>query len=458
MLSCRSRALRGRVQPDGHNKVLRRVQATNRPRSTAGAQRRCLRLAAHSHLVTWTPSKRSVEAPKDVKGVMAKPRRKKSAKAPTKAKGGRTKTAPAVRRVRVPTKQPPGKVAPYAKAVRLIQRVRLHLLHLERRREKGRSIRRDPLKALREKVDTFLDAVGSVTCEDRDQQDRILKATAGVNGALMAEANRKCARADVERVIGAVSACLTDDAEPAVAMKQFKEAFKLVAAATADRKAHDALLLEHGGFYRLPETGEWALLEGEEILERRKAARERYARKKEPGYVHRFAAVATLGGHNTALAEEIHNKQERQRGYRARVEAALDDAGVTEPDDCWGVIVEGELKFVVKSYLANLVDMDNLPSSRDDAIERAAFFRMLTEIRTRAEFEAETPGKGISPLRGKWTARMPWPTKKDGKARRYLINPKTETIYFDTEQEAIDRKYAWYEAEKPEDWLKTPEK
>ena len=72
---------------------------------------------------------------------------------------------------------------------------------------------------------------------------------------------------------------------------------------------------------------------------------------------------------------------------------------------------------------------------------------MLTEIRTRAEFEAETPGKGISPLRGKWTARMPWPTKKDGKARRYLINPKTETIYFDTEQEAIDRKYAWYEAE-----------
>ena len=53
---------------------------------------------------------------------------------------------------------------------------------------------------------------------------------------------------------------------------------------------------------------------------------------------------------------------------------------------------------------------------------------------------------------------MPWPTKKNRYATRRLINPKTETVYFDTEQEAIDRKYAWYEAGEPEDWLKAPEK
>lgn len=418
--------------------------------------------------MTWTPSKRSVEAPKDVKGVMAKPRRKKSAKAPTTAKGGRTKTAPAARRVRVSVKprQDCGKErSSYAKAARLIHRARMHLLTLETRREKGRFIRdRDPLKALREKVDTFLDAVANVTCEDRDQQDRILKATAGVNGALMAEANRKCARADVERVIGAVSACLTDDAEPAVAMKQFKEAFKIVAAVTADRKAYDALLLEHGGFFR-GKHGGFVWCTGKEILDARKACRDYHARSKEPGFVPSNAAVATLEGHNAAVADRQAYFEGWHDEKRARIEAALDDAGVTEPPDCEAVIDEGELKFMVKRHLAKDVDMDNPPSSREDAIELAALFRMLTGKRTRAEQYAETPGKYVHQVKGKplsalgkWRAQMPWPTKKNRHATRRLINPKTETVYFDTEQEAIDRKYAWYEAGEPEDWLKAPEK
>ena len=401
------------------------------------------------------------KAPKKAKGVVVD-LRKKSFKKPTTAKGGRTKTAPAARRVRVPTKQVIGRgkqTTAYAKAVRLIGRVRTHLYTLERRYEKGRSIRdRDPLKALRKKVDTFLDAVGSVTCEDRDQQDRILKATAGVNGALMAEANRKCARADVERVIGAVSACLTDDAEPAVAMKQCKEAFKVVAAATADRKAYDALRLEHGGWFRDETRGWLVFLTGEQVRERREAARERYARSKEPGYVPSNAAIATLEGHNEALADRQAYSNGLLRKKRKRIEAALRRAGVTEPPDCDAVIHEGELKFVVKPHLAKDVDgMDNPPSSRKKAIEQAAFFRMLTEKQTQAEIQAEKPRKYVQPNRnGKWTAYMPWPTKGDPRACRFLINPKTGTNCFDTEQEAIDRKYAWYEAEKPKDWLKTP--
>mmetsp|Transcript_23105 Transcript_23105/g.60081 ORF Transcript_23105/g.60081 Transcript_23105/m.60081 type:complete len:404 (-) Transcript_23105:68-1279(-) len=395
---------------------------------------------------------------------MAKPRRKKSAKAPTTAKGGRTKTAPAARGgLRLSKPFPHGKQkTPYANAVRLLRRVRLHFYALKTRQEKGRKIRdRDPWEAYDEKEEAFMDALEGI--EHEDSRDRIEKAGAAVLRAYEDLLNRVCSEADAERMTGLFSAALTDDADPLVAVGQFKEAIHVFKTAKADREAYDALLLEHGGFFRGPGGG-FVFLTGEQVRAKRKAGREQYAEARKPGHVPAKAAVATEAGHALAVKKERLDTLRRSRKERSRVEKALRRAGVTEPPDCEAVIHEGELKFVVKRHLADDVDdTDNPPSSRETAIELAAFFRMLLDRPTKAEIQAEKPRKYVYQLKrggplilGKWHAVMPWPTKKDRHATRQLINPKTENEYFDTEQEAIDRKYAWYAAGEPEDWLKTP--
>jgi len=349
--------------------------------------------------------------------------------------------------------------------VYLLRRVKRHLDTLKTRREKGRRIRdRDPFKAYDEKEEAFMDALAVPGVDDdRYSRNRIETTAHALKAAYADLANHVCSEADAERITGLYSASMTDDADPLVVIEQFEEAINVVKAAKADRETYDALLLDHGGFFR--SHGGFVFLTGEQVRAKRESYRDYYARSKEPGFVPFNAAVATLEGHNAAFVDKLHNKQIRRGKKRARIEAALDDAGLTAPPDCDAVIHEGELKFVVKHHLAKDVDMDNPPSSREDAIELAALFRMLLDRPTLAEFRAETPGKFVyqvkdqrSSVLGKWEACMPWPMKRKPYATRRLINPTTMTTYFDTEQEAIDRKYAWYEAEKPEDWLKKPEK
>ena len=88
----------------------------------------------------------------------------------------------------------------------------------------------DVLKSFRTKMGALLDATPIL---ELDKQDRILKAAAGLNGALMAEARLACSRADVERVIGTLALAIEEDVEPLVAIEQAQEAFKVVAAARA---------------------------------------------------------------------------------------------------------------------------------------------------------------------------------------------------------------------------------
>ena len=88
----------------------------------------------------------------------------------------------------------------------------------------------DVLQSFRTKIHACLDATPIL---ELDKQDRILKAAAGLNGALMAEARLACSRADVERVIGTLALAIEEDVEPLVAIEQAQEAFKVVAAARA---------------------------------------------------------------------------------------------------------------------------------------------------------------------------------------------------------------------------------
>ena len=88
----------------------------------------------------------------------------------------------------------------------------------------------DVLKNFRTKMGALLDATPIL---ELDKQERIVKAAAGLNGALMAEARLACSRADVERVIGTLALAIEEDVEPLVAIEQAQEAFKVVAAARA---------------------------------------------------------------------------------------------------------------------------------------------------------------------------------------------------------------------------------
>ena len=99
----------------------------------------------------------------------------------------------------------------------------------------------DALKSFRAKMGALLDATPIL---ELDKQDRILKAAAGLNGALMAEARLACSRADVERVIGTLALAIEEDVEPLVAIEQAQEAFKVVAAAETQKYVAALRLLE----------------------------------------------------------------------------------------------------------------------------------------------------------------------------------------------------------------------
>ena len=53
---------------------------------------------------------------------------------------------------------------------------------------------------------------------------------------------------------------------------------------------------------------------------------------------------------------------------------------------------------------------------------------------------------------------MPWPrfqkARSSGITRRPLVNPATGEEQFAKEEDAIDHKYAWYDAGYPPDWIK----
>ena len=50
---------------------------------------------------------------------------------------------------------------------------------------------------------------------------------------------------------------------------------------------------------------------------------------------------------------------------------------------------------------------------------------------------------------------MPWPRgQKAPYSLRVLVNPATGEWKFAKEQDAIDLKYAWYDAGYPPDWIK----
>ena len=99
----------------------------------------------------------------------------------------------------------------------------------------------DVLKSFRTKMGALLDATPIL---ELDKQDRIVKAAAGLNGALMAEARLACSRADVERVIGTLALAIEEDVEPLVAIEQAQEAFKVVAAAETQKYVAALRLLE----------------------------------------------------------------------------------------------------------------------------------------------------------------------------------------------------------------------
>ena len=99
----------------------------------------------------------------------------------------------------------------------------------------------DVLKSFRTKMGALLDATPIL---ELDKQDRIVKAAAGLNGALMAEARLRCSRADVERVIGTLALAIEEDVEPLVAIEQAQEAFKVVAAAETQKYVAAVRLLE----------------------------------------------------------------------------------------------------------------------------------------------------------------------------------------------------------------------
>ena len=99
----------------------------------------------------------------------------------------------------------------------------------------------DVLQSFRTKIHACLDATPIL---ELDKQDRIVKAAAGLNGALMAEARLRCSRADVERVIGTLALAIEEDVEPLVAIEQAQEAFKVVAAAETQKYVAAVRLLE----------------------------------------------------------------------------------------------------------------------------------------------------------------------------------------------------------------------
>ena len=57
---------------------------------------------------------------------------------------------------------------------------------------------------------------------------------------------------------------------------------------------------------------------------------------------------------------------------------------------------------------------------------------------------------------------VPWPRFQKGKHpnpnRHSLVNPATDEWKFAEEQDAIDLKYAWYDAGYPPDWIKPKER
>ena len=149
-------------------------------------------------------------------------------------------------------------------------------------------------------------------------------------------------------------------------------------------------------------------------------------------------------------------KAHSRRGLR-RIADALRAANLKPPVDCDGTLASGSLQFEVKRSLACLVDEPNPPSSWADAEARAARFRAISGRRTRAELYAETEKKWVTPYGGgMYHVYVPWPRFQKGRTpnRHSLVNPATGEWKFAEEQDAIDLKYAWYDAGYPADWIK----
>ncbi len=197
---------------------------------------------------------------------------------------------------------------------------------------------------------------------------------------------------------------------------------------------------------------------GAEVVKLREDFREYMARRKAPDYVHPWAVTGTLDGQLAMTAKRSEDNTERGRRAKSRVADALRAANTTPPVDCDGTLASGSLQFKVKRSLARLVDEPNPPSSWAEAEARAKRFRAISGRQTRAELYAETPKKWVCPRRGKYTVEVPWPgfqkKRSSGIKTRPLVNPATGEIYFAKEEDAIDHKYAWYDAGYPPDWIK----
>ena len=111
---------------------------------------------------------------------------------------------------------------------------------------------------------------------------------------------------------------------------------------------------------------------------------------------------------------------------------------------------------VPEERLARDVDEPNPPSSWAEAEARAKRFRAISGRRTRAELYAETEKKCVHTSRGKHRVEVPWPRGQKSRSVSCgtVINPATGEWQFAKEQDAIDLKYAWYDAGYPPDWIK----
>jgi len=162
----------------------------------------------------------------------------------------------------------------------------------------------------------------------------------------------------------------------------------------------------------------------------------------------------------TASGSNRGSLRRRARRPMRRLADALRAANITPPVDCDATLASGSLEFEVKERLARDVDEPNPPSSWAVAEARAKRFRAILQRQTRAERYAETDKKWVGPYgtSGMYMAYVPWPRfhKKKGQTpkRSFLVNPATGEEQFAKEQDAIDLKFAWYDAGYPPGWIK----
>ena len=162
------------------------------------------------------------------------------------------------------------------------------------------------------------------------------------------------------------------------------------------------------------------------------------------------------------MTAKYHGRKRRNnRRERDRVKKALGRADETPPVDCDAVTVDGALMYIPKNPLAKDVDEPNEPTTWAEAEARAKRFRAILNKQTRAELYAETEKKWVTPTGGgTYHVYVPWPRFQKGKSpnRHSLVNPATGEWKFAEEQDAIDHKFAWYDAGYPPDWVKPKER